>query len=93
MPDRMFTVPAGTSPSRCSGSTCSRPIYWVTEPNGRRVPVDCSGPDRHAPSETNDPSQLDAFAAAVAVHDGVGVHHQSVCVNADEFVRAKAGAR
>lgn len=92
MGDRWFAVPAGTPPSRCGGSTCHAPIYWVTDENGRRVPVDCSVDGGHAPSETNDRSQLDAFAPSVAVHEGRGVHHMGECPNADEFSR-KAVAR
>lgn len=80
-----YDVPAGTPASRCNGTTCGAPIYWITTSGGRRVPVDCTIAGGRAPSMTNDTAQSDLFAGTADVYDGRGVHHLPECPDKTEF--------
>lgn len=81
---RFYTVPAGTTPSQCSGSTCRAIVYWI-DVDGRRVPVDIDVDGGEAPSDTSDTSQRDMFRGRAHVFDGRGVHHMTVCSDRDEI--------
>lgn len=83
---RFHTVPAGTKPSQCNGSTCRATIYWIRTPEGRAIPIDCDVEGGEPPSDTNDRNQLDAFSGGSAfVFEGRGVSHFTTCPDADEF--------
>ena len=87
-----YDVPPGTPASRCRGEACQATIYFITNPKtGRMVPIDCDVPGGVRPSDTNDPSQLDAFAGSASVHAGRGVSHFTTCCDVDMFT--KRGAR
>lgn len=91
MTDRLpkfFSVPPGTPSAQCRGATCNKRIYWVTNPEtGRMLPVDCDCEGGEAPSDTNDPAQLDAFTGRASVHPGRGVSHFTTCSDAAQFTR------
>lgn len=86
MPERFYTVPAGTRPSQCRGPSCRAVIYWIENPEtGRQIPIDCDVDGGDAPSETNDPRQLSLLGGSAFVHDGCGVSHFRTCADADQF--------
>jgi len=88
----LHTIPAGTKPVICRGSTCGKKIYFVRNPRtGSVMPVDaeCEGGKR--PSETKDVGQLDMLSGGeAAVFDGKGCSHFLNCPDANQFTR---GAR
>lgn len=86
-PTKWYAVPAGTRATPCRGATCRVRMYWVTAPNGLRVPVDCDVPGGERPSETAHRDQADMFAPGglADVHDGRGVSHLPICPDRDQF--------
>lgn len=89
---RWYDVAAGHSASPCSGSTCKTQVYWIRD-GGRSIPVDCSVEGGIMPSETADDSQIDLLSSEPPViRDGRGLHHMTVCENADE-IRQRMAAR
>lgn len=81
-----YSVPAGTKPSPCNGSTCGRSFYWIRTPKGAK-PISCDVEGGIKPSETKDVGQLDLMGGEAAVHPGKGVLHHTVCPNVGEFGR------
>jgi hypothetical protein len=90
-PATFFTVPAGTRASRCNGSTCGKPIYFVQNAkSGRMMPIDCAVPGGQRPSEhAPDPTQESLFGDKVEHHHGRGVLHFLTCSDADEFSKGR----
>ncbi len=81
----MYDVPAGTRPSQCRGSNCNATIYWITRPNGKKMPVDCEVEGGWKPSESPDPDQGDLLGEPNVPRDGRGVSHFQTCVDAGRF--------
>ena len=77
MPERPYRwcdVPAGTREAECRG--CGEPIYWITTPNGAKMPVDCDSIiGAYPPSGVFGNGQ----------HDGRGVSHFQTCTKAAQF--------
>ena len=89
---QFYKVPAGTRSSRCSGPTCGKQIYFITNPrSGRMMPVDCGVEGGEPPTATKDKGQSDLFAGEIMVHDGRGVSHFLTCPDAEQFSRGRGG--
>ena len=88
---RWIAIAAGTKPTRCNGPSCGAEIYFVRNPvSGRMTPGSCDVDGAERPSDTKDPSQLDAFAGEVTIRDGKGVSHFTNCPDAGIFSRGGA---
>jgi len=85
---KWYEVPAGARASQCRGQTCHATIYWVRNPaTGRMLPVDCDVEGGNPPSDTDDASQVDAFApnGLASVYVGRGVSHFETCADVAQF--------
>lgn len=63
-----YDVPQGTKPSACKG--CNAPMYWITAPSGKKVPVDCD---------------VDGALAPTHREPGVGISHFKTCSTPKTF--------
>lgn len=88
---KFFTVPAGTRPAQCNGSTCRATIYWIQNPaTGRMLPVDVDVEGGQEPSaHVRDPKQQSLFGDTIEHYNGRGVSHFTTCPDVGEFSRGR----
>lgn len=85
---RFFTVPAGSKPIACRGKTCTKFIYFITNPaTNRPHPIDCDVDGGELPTAHRDKSQASMFDVDEPPHEGRGVSHFSTCPDAVQFRR------
>lgn len=83
---QFYSIPAGTKPSICRGSTCNRQFFWIRTNKGPK-PISCDVEGGKKPSEAKDVGQLDLMGGEAEVYEGRGVLHHTVCPDVGEFAR------
>lgn len=67
-PAHWYTVPKGEPARDCK--SCGAEIYWTTNANGKRLPIDCDADGAYPPT---------------AREDGYGISHFRTCSNPAPF--------
>lgn len=70
-----FTVPKGTPPAVCKASVCRKPIYFITTPAGKQMPIDCDAEGGARPTK---------------LLPGRGQPHWGTCVAREQFKKPAA---